>query len=338
MIRLSRHRRWIFVVSLLAAPLGNRVRAQALPEWLVRVNLYRGTAGLPPLAEDASYNDGEKQNARYIVKTDTLKHSEDPANRWYTPEGAAAAAASNIVALPTPGASEEWAIDLWMQAPFHAVGILDPKLHSTGFGIYSETKGGYQTGASLDILRGRRGLHAGVTFPIVWPGPGSSVPLTSYIAEYPDPLSSCPGYVAPAGLPIVVQFGTGSVAPAVTASTFSSSGMFLDHCVFSETSYVSDDPTQQDLGRSILASRNAIVIIPKTPLTPGVSYNVSLTTAHRALRWSFSADPTAGCTYGMTQVAATAPAARSGGGYSVKTAAGCDSTPKSNPTWISPSK
>ena len=323
MIRISRLGGCVVAASILAVFFAaDHLRAQALPEWLTRVNLYRATAGLPDLTENVTYSDAAWKHARYIVKTHTLGHSEDPANPWYTPEGATAAAGSVLTESGSSTLSEDSAIDMWMRAPFHAVGILDPKLRSTGFAIYREADGGYQTGAGLDVLRGRSKVPAGVTFPVVWPGNGSSVPITTYLTEHPSPLTSCPGYVAPAGLPIIVQLGTGSVTPNVTASSFSSNGVALGHCVFSETTYVNADPAQQSVGRAVLAPHDAIVLIPRAPLTAGASYNVSITTNGMALRWSFSASPSVGCSHGVTPVSATAPGA-GGAGLTVTTATGC---------------
>ena len=57
--------------------------------------------------------------------------------------------------------------------------------------------------------------------------------------------------------------------------------------MFSETSYTNPDPVQQSLGRGILASRDAIVLIPRQPLTPGARYTVSLTVDGVPYGWSF---------------------------------------------------
>ena len=63
--------------------------------WLDAVNYYREMAGLPAVSENTTYSQGDWYHARYMVKNDYIGHSEDPANPWYTVEGAQAAAAGN---------------------------------------------------------------------------------------------------------------------------------------------------------------------------------------------------------------------------------------------------
>jgi hypothetical protein len=223
-----------------------------------------------------------------MVKTDTLTHDEDPSSQWYTLEGQQAARSSNLMASSSSSDSNEMAIDGWMQAPFHAVGILDPGLLKTGFGSYREDDGGLQMAAALDVIQGLGSIPLTVTFPIKWPGDGRMVPLTSHWGETPSPLTSCPGYSVPSGLPIILQIGSGSETPTVTAHSFSSEGVPLEHCVFDETNYVNPDSVLQSTGRSILGVRDAIVLVPKNPLTPGAVYAVSITANGQTHTWTFS--------------------------------------------------
>ena len=104
-----------------------------------------------------------------------------------------------------------------MQAPFHAVGILDPALQRVGFGIYQEAGGAMHMGAALDVARGVSAVPSTVSFPIAWPAEGMTVPQRMFWGENPNPLTSCPGYAAPAGLPIILQIGAGERVPQVTA-------------------------------------------------------------------------------------------------------------------------
>jgi hypothetical protein len=256
--------------------------------WLAYLNYYRAMANLPSLAENAEWSDGCFKHARYTVKNDVLEHDEDPGNPWYTSEGQAAAQSSNLMATSIVNATDESAIDGWMQAPFHAVGMLDPALLQTGFGSYREAVGVLQMAAALDVIRGVGSIPPSVTFPIKWPGDGATVSLTSHWNEYPNPLTSCPGYIAPSGLPIILQIGSGGLTPNVTAHSFKRGGVSLDHCVFDETSYANPNSSQQSLGRSILNFRDAIVLIPRQPLTVGETYTVSITVNGQTYAWSFS--------------------------------------------------
>jgi len=262
----------------------------ALPtggSWLEYVNYYRDTACLPHVTEDPAMSDGDQKHARYIVKNDILQHDEDPANPWYTPEGRTAAQQSNLAASSSASASDIWAFDTWMQAPFHAVGLLDPKLVRLGYGSYREADGSFQTGAAVNVIAGRD-YQAPAAYPIYWPAEGMTIPIRLHWGESPSPLTACPGYQSPSGLPLIVQFGAGNVTPVVSASSFSNQGSQLEHCVFTEETYTHPDSSQQSLGRSILNSRDAVVLIPRQALTAGQTYTASLTVNGQSYTWSFT--------------------------------------------------
>ncbi len=100
-------------------------------------------------------------------------------------------------------ATNQHAIDSWMTGPFHGIGIIDPQLRKVGFGSYREAGSGWQMGATLDVLRGLGPLPASVKFPVRFPKAGGTTHLSSYNGfESPDPLTSCPDYTAPSGLPL----------------------------------------------------------------------------------------------------------------------------------------
>jgi hypothetical protein len=202
-------------------------------------------------------------------------------------EGDQAAGYSNLVATSRLDADDTFAVDMWMQAPFHAVGVLDPKLRKVGYGSYREAVGVFKMGAALDVIRGRGAVPPGVSFPIFFPGDGSTMPVLQYVGEYPSPLTSCPGYTAPSGPPIILQLGTGSVTPAVSTTSLRRGSVNLAHCVFSETSYVNPDAGAQALGRSVLNSRDAVVIMPREPFIAGAEYTVSITVNGAQYTWSF---------------------------------------------------
>ncbi len=263
------------------------------PDWLARLNAYRSMADLPALQENPEWSEGDSLHARYMVKNDRVEHSEAPGNPWYSAQGDAAARASNLVGSGDPQASDLFAIDAWMQAPFHALGILDPELTQVGFGSYREQDEVVQMGAALDISRGITGLPAGTRFPIIWPSSGSVVPLTGFTSEHPDPLTSCPGYTSPSGLPIIIQLGAGQLSPQVTASSFKQGSTALEHCVFSEVDYYNPTGADQELGRTILDLRDAVVLIPRHPLTPGARYTASVQVDGQTHTWSFEVSPDA---------------------------------------------
>lgn len=257
--------------------------------WLDRLNFYRATAALPPVVEAPALSVAVAEHARYMVRHDRIEHAQRK-RRGASPEGAAAAAVSNLAGSTSPVEPDAWAVDTWMQAPFHALGILDPSLQQVGFGIHRAKDGRIQTAAGLDVIRGRM-ADAGrrLRYPILWPADGATVPLTAHTSEYPDPLSSCEGYEAPSGLPLIVQLGAGEGVPQVMASYVGEEGTPLDHCVFDESTYRNRSGADQQLGRRILNSRDAVVLIPRQPLRPGARYRVVLEVAGRPrMDWSFT--------------------------------------------------
>ena len=219
--------------------------------WLERVNFYRATALLPPVVEEPALSATVAQHARYMVVHDVIQHSQNRRRSWATPEGAAAAAVSNLAGSLNPMEPDFWAVDVWMQAPFHAIGILDPALQHVGFGIHRARDGKkIQTAAGLDVIRGRSTRPAAIQYPVVWPADGSSVPLAAHTAEFPSPLASCPGYKAPAGLPLIVQMGPGIGVPRVTRTGIWDGVRWLEHCVFDESTYHNRDRGEEQLARN----------------------------------------------------------------------------------------
>ncbi len=258
-------------------------------EWLDYVNQFRALANLPHLTENPTWSAGGVLHGRYMVKNDVITHAEDPTNPWYTAEGDAAGRNGNVAVSSSVNTSDRFAIDLWMTGPFHAIGIIDPQLSQTGFGSYREAIGAWRMGATLDVLRGLGALPPGTTFPIFFPKEGGQMWLTRYNGnEAPDPLTSCPGYSAPSGPPVMLQLGSGNVTPNVTASSFLRDGQPLEHCIFDETNYVNNNGSLQSLGRSVLNGRDAIVIMPRSPLVSGSTYTASVTTNGNTYTWSFT--------------------------------------------------
>jgi len=177
-----------------------------------------------------------------------------------------------------------------MQAPFHAVGILDPALKHVGFGIFRESGAEIQTAAALDVIHGRVEGTAS-RFPVLWPANGMSVPIGAHTSEHPSPLTSCDGYASPAGLPLIVQLGSGSLVPSGTKSMIWRGKERVEHCIFDETTYRNPNAAEQQLGRAILAARDAVVIVPKYPLKPGATYRVTLESSGQRVDWSFKIQP-----------------------------------------------
>jgi len=260
------------------------------PGWSGYLNRFRAQASLNPLVENGDWSYGGVLHGRYMVKNDVITHYEDSDNPWYTLEGDAAGQNGDIMVSSWVNAPDESAIDLWMTGPFHAISILDPQLHTTGFGSYREDVGTWKMGATLDVLRGLGSLPPGTVYPLPFPKNGGETWLFSYGGnEWPDPLTSCPGYSVPSGPPIMLQIGSGELTPNVTAHSFSQGGAPLEHCIFDETNYANPDSYSQDIGRIVLNNRDAVVIMPRASLIAGQTYQVSIAANGETHSWSFTA-------------------------------------------------
>ena len=253
----------------------------ATPGWLDRLNSWRAATGVTALAENTTWDQGDYNHSLYMVKNDQVTHYEVSTLPYYTVDGDTAARNGNIEVNSSTSFTDEQSIDWWMAAPFHELGMMDPRLSSTGFGSYREVKSGWDAGFTLDTLRGNS--FSGGAYPVYFPGNGSSVPLTSYQGgEFPDPLQACSGYAAPTGLPITIQIG-GNVATSVSAHTFTGNGTPLEHCMI--------DSNSPSVG-SNLTGRGAAILIPRQALQAGVSYVVALTVNGLPYTWSFTVNST----------------------------------------------
>ena len=217
-----------------------------------------------------------------MVKNNIVTHYESPGVPYYTAAGDTAARNSNLNVNSTTSQTDAQAIDWWMQAPIHAMGILDPRLKTSGFGSYREAGSGWEFGAALDVGRGNS--FTGGTYPVYFPGNGTTMPLTTHDGlESPNPLAACPGYTRPSGLPVFVMVG-GYVDTTISSAghSFVGDGVALPHCVV--------DSHNASIG-SYLKGRGAALMIPKAPLVPGVRYVVSMTVNGKPYKWSFTVGP-----------------------------------------------
>jgi len=248
------------------------------PPWLVRLNYWRSTAGLPNVKENATFSSGDYLHSRWMVKNNLAAHDETPGTPYYSTAGDLAGNNGNIAVSSTTSTADTSAIDWWMGAPFHAMAMMDPRWTTTGFGAYRETRSsGWNAGFTLDTSRGNP--FTGGTYPVFWPGNGKTVPLRTYSGnESPDPLPQC-GYSGTVGLPVFVEVGGNVATTAKSGSTFTGNGTALAHCVI--------DSNNAAVG-SYLKWRGGVIIIPQKPLQAGVTYVVTVTVNNVLRTWSFS--------------------------------------------------
>jgi hypothetical protein len=249
--------------------------------WLDRFNAWRADTGTSILSENTTYSAGDYNHALYMVQTGQVTHSESTAYPQYTTGGDIASQNSNIFVSSSTNTTDAQSIDWWMGAPFHAMGMMDPRLTSTGFGSYRNSAySPWQMGAAVNV---GQGMTAPGQYPVFFPGNGTTEPLTSYSGnEFPDPTQACPGYT---GLPVFVEVGANVDTTAGAVHSFTGNGTALTHCVIDST-----NPTFA----SYLKWRGGVIVFPQAPLQAGVRYAVALTVNTVPYAWSFSVGPLAG--------------------------------------------
>lgn len=271
-----------------AAPVAG-VSAATEPDWLVAINEYRSAAGLDPVVEEPAWSAGLSAHLTYLELTPThllagayaSAHTENPVSPYYTPDGAAAGAASNIGG----GVDGPDAIDGWMRAPFHAVGILQPNLRRVAFAMRGNR-------AALDVIRGVDHAAGPSQQPVLFPGAGSTVHLTEFTGELPDPREACAAGDF-RGLPIIAmlpQTPDRSTTARVTLPTGTELREAADLCVVTQHNYVTTDAVYGATGRGILTGSRAVFVFARQPLGRGV-HTIEITQPSGTIAWSFTVGP-----------------------------------------------
>ena len=289
------------VLTTGVAPVGAVDPIEPLPAdatWLETLNAWRAASGLAAVTEDATWSAGALAHSTYMVETPDYGHDEDSGGAWATVEGAAAGANGNVAASSDATKTDRKFVEQWITAPFHAAGMLDPKLASSGFGAYRKPGATpWPAAATLDVIRGRTAPDA--TVPTVFPGDDSVLPLAQQAyrgGESPDPLAPCSGYAGTpinTGTPLFVLLPQAPTAATLTA-TVEKDNVTVDSCAYDETSYTNPDGPSQQLGRDVMAGRHQVVVIPKAPLVPGSEYDVSVSVTYAGAMtptvtsWSFT--------------------------------------------------
>jgi len=272
--------------------------------WLDPLNRYRQSAGLARVTANSRFSHGDYLHSRYVVKNLGARiaahenlgaemHFEDPSKPWYSVAGAVAGRAGDVDEMwdPHGNASPPWAIDNWMQSPFHRLPILNPHLHSVGYGY--DCEGGVCIAAlnlnsDVDPLLS---APAPLAIPIEYPPEGASIDMNSFDGEWPDPLTSCADYSLPAGFPITIQLGSmvNTHFTSITLKQTAPTVAVLETCAFDGNSYRNPDPGAQKMMREQLSNFGAIVIMPRAPLKRG-DYAISIVAGGRDYSWSFSVE------------------------------------------------
>ena len=273
--------------------------ASAAPadHWLTVVNAYRAMSGLAPVTENTTWSAEAQAHSCYLL-LNGISHDEVPGNPGYTPGGDTAGNSGNVAVSSSAGATARNHIDLWMTGPFHAIGILRPKLATSGFGICADAATSpWHSGGTLDVLRGINAQAPAATSAIVFPGRGATIALDHFITESPNPLDFCGWTGTPAGLPLFALM-PGAVTSA--SATLTGPSGPVQTCVL-------HGENTSGTAQSILRSDNAVVVVPRNPLAPG-TYTSSVTTSGGNDTWSFTIDPNATLQAPTIDLPDTAPA------------------------------
>jgi hypothetical protein len=288
--------RLLGLTALLLA-LGASAAAADSNAWLPEINQYRTAAGLTPVTENPAWDAGLEDHLVYLEKTPASyrtgqyasAHTENPASPYYTADGAAEAGYSDLAlgGVTTPVG----AIDTWLTAPFHAIGMLRPQLTQVALAV--DAPHGY---AGLDVIQGiNYGLPAD-TSPVLFPGPNTTTTLTTFGGESPDPRETC-GWqnLSPVGLPLVVLLPAAPVAG--TTATLAGAGAPESTaggtiCLVDSLTYHSSDPVYGPNGASILQGDNAVILIPRHPLASGTYAADLQAPGQTPVQWSFTVKAT----------------------------------------------
>ena len=246
---------------------------------------------------------------------------EDKGKPFFTDNGASAGRNAVVLTASEINLSGADLVDLLMTMPFSGLIPMVPQFSVAGLGAYCDP------GQCAIVIAYRFALEKSVRIALydgpasdrLWnpglglipmetgrlrtavefPPDGATVNLQSFAGEdFPDPLSSCPGYKTPTGTPISIQLGLGygpDDSLEVSSAFVTRDGAEIETCLITSASYMGRDSSQTQAGKTGLATVGAAVILPREPLTPG-QYKVSLKEDGKLYEWGFT-------------VAAPAPAA-----------------------------
>jgi uncharacterized protein YkwD len=254
-------------------------------DWLGIVNTYRAQSGLAPVTENTTWSAGARNHSCWMLQND-IAHDEAPGTPGYTTDGDQAGNNGNVAVSSNGSATARSHIDLWMTGPFHAIGLLRSSLTSAGFGMCSSppnpTKGRWNSGGTLDVLRG---INPGIprsSVPVVFPGNGATTSLTRFVAESPDPRTFCGWGAQSVGLPLIALMPS-PVSGAI--ATLSGPSGPVPTCVLTRTN-------TNGTASAILGGDNAVVVMPSAPLAAG-TYTAAVMSDGGNAGWSFTVDPNA---------------------------------------------
>jgi putative cell wall-binding protein len=281
------------VTGLIAVVPTSAARAANATPWLDQLNAYRAGSGLAAVTNQPAWNSGLAHHLTYLSQSPPGTftgpyqddHTENPESAYYTPDGTHEGAAS-VLAQGDVGFAPADYIDLWMGAPFHAIGMLAPNLRSVAF--VSDPQSG---DAGLDVKTGVDTTAPPSSVPILYPGPNTTTTFSTFGGERPDPRDTC-GWTGDVGLPIIALLPN-TPDPHLTAALTTPFGAVRDVpngglCLVDSTTYKSADSVYGPSGSAVLGQHNAVVLVPRDVLSSG-TYGVKISQPGRPdITWSFT--------------------------------------------------
>jgi hypothetical protein len=265
-----------------------------MPDWLATINRYRAATGLAAVRDQPKWDEGLEHHLTYLNSTPLQyltgqyqsHHTENPASPYYSAGGSAEASYSDLVqgAAFTP----LQAVNEWLTAPFHAIGMLRAQLRQVA--LVDDPGTG---DAGLDVIHGLNDRVPPATAPILFPGPGVTTSLLTFGGERPDPLETCGWQQGPpVGLPLIIMLPrtpARSVNASLTGPTGTESNANGTLCVIDQYTYYSSDPVYGPSARFILNVDHAVILIPRNPLTGGRYFVRVRQPGTTDIHWTFSA-------------------------------------------------
>lgn len=290
-------------MMLFAAAVASDAKQTTPESWLARVNMYRAMDQLPPIVSDPALTEGAQNHAIYLVKNfarqvrdgradSTDMSSESSKYSFSTSQGRGVAPHSEIDFTFGKHQSVEEAIDRWIKGPHHRMLLLNPELQRIGYGHYCENGLCAQV-VDVDDGIAKEPIDPDKEVAIEFPPANSTLSLNDLPQESPDPLTACPGYKYPAGLPITFQIGAFAGARLSSysiARTDAPAAPPIEACGFDAYSYRNPSRSQMGVVVGGLKAFSAVVVIPRHPLAPGI-YRASVTVNDRDYGWSFTIAP-----------------------------------------------
>jgi hypothetical protein len=265
-------------VALVAPIASNSAQAVGDDDWLGIVNTYRAMSGLAPVTPNAEWSAQDAAHSCYML-INGMSHDEIPGRDGYTQGGDIAGNSGNVAVSSSVSTSARSHIELWMTGPFHTIGILRPNLAVAGFGMCADSSASrWRSGATLDVIRGINSSIPRPAAPVVFPGNGATVRMSTFIAETPSPVDLCGWTGTPAGLPLIAMMPND-----VTNANSALSGPNgpIATCTLHKGN-VSDGTA-----KAILDGDNAVIVMPRDPLADG-AYTATVNSNGGSVTWSFN--------------------------------------------------